>query len=130
MAGTAEEVVEITMTDVIRAVIPVAYSAQPNGTGSFRRYAVSLEVDNGQGSKVVIDAKNADANDRVYTCVPASSRTRRTVCLCTPLRSTRAPARSSARREDGRRLPQERQRPRPDGPGPPQQLQVTKEEDK
>lgn len=68
--GTAEEVIEISLNDSIRAVVPVAYSAQSNGTGSFRRYAVSLEVDNGQGGKVVIDASHANGGETVYTCVP------------------------------------------------------------
>lgn len=68
--GTAEEIVEITLTDDVRAVVPVAYSAQSNGTGSFRRYAVSLEVDNGQGGKVVIDASHANDSETIYTCVP------------------------------------------------------------
>jgi len=69
--GEAEETVTIAFTDDIAAVIPVAYSAQSNGTGSFRRYKVSLAVDNGAGERVTVDASNANDNDRIYTCVPA-----------------------------------------------------------
>jgi len=65
--GDATEIIEITMTDEIEAVIPVAYSAQSNGTGSFRRYAVSLGIDNGAGSSVTISSKNASDNDMVYS---------------------------------------------------------------
>jgi tellurite resistance protein TerA len=52
-------------------VVPFAYSAQSNGTGSFFRYQVSLSVDNGAGGRIEIDASNANDDDRVYTCVPA-----------------------------------------------------------
>lgn len=69
--GRAEETLTIAFDDTIAAVIPVAYSAQSNGTGSFRRYQVSLRVDNGAGESVTIDAVNANANDTIYTCVPA-----------------------------------------------------------
>jgi len=65
--GLAEEIIEIKMTDEIDAIIPVAYSAQSNGTGSFKRYKVSLSIDNGQGTNVTIDAKNANNNDQIYT---------------------------------------------------------------
>lgn len=69
--GTAEEVIEITLNESIRAVVPVAYSAQSNGTGSFHRYRVTLEIDNGPaGEKVAISAENANNDDRVYSCVP------------------------------------------------------------
>ncbi len=70
-AGTAVETLTISFDDSIAAVIPVAYSAQSNGTGSFRRYKVSLAVDNGAGEQVTIDASNANKDDSVYTCVPA-----------------------------------------------------------
>lgn len=67
--GAAEEVLEIYITDAIRAVVPVAYSAQSNGTGSFRQYAVSMEIDNGIPDQVVaVSAANANADNRVYTC--------------------------------------------------------------
>ena len=54
----------------ILAVVPVVYSAQSNGTGSFREYMVSMAIDNGQGTRVEIDAASAKANPLVYTCVP------------------------------------------------------------
>ncbi|MFI5857259.1 TerD family protein [Streptomyces parvulus] len=66
----AEEIIEIALDDSIRAVIPVAYSAQSNGTGSFFEYRVSMELDNGLGDRVVITAENANNNSRIYTCVP------------------------------------------------------------
>src|SRR5690606_24217406 len=65
----AEEVLDIVLTDAILAVVPWAYSAQSNGTGSFRRYSVSMEVTDGN-EIVRIDAKNASAHETVYTCVP------------------------------------------------------------
>ncbi|MFE9252852.1 hypothetical protein [Streptomyces sp. NPDC007088] len=69
--GVAEETIEVTLNESIRAVVPVAYSAQSNGTGSFYRYRVTLEIDNGvAGDMVVIAAENANNDDRVYSCVP------------------------------------------------------------
>lgn len=65
----AEEILEITLTDAIVAVIPWAYSAQGNGTGSFFRYRVSMEVTDGTDT-VKVDAANASNDDRIYTCVP------------------------------------------------------------
>jgi hypothetical protein len=70
-SGTAEEVIEIRLNPNIVAVVPYAYSAQSNGTGSFRKYKVSLEVNNGAGDIVVITSANASRNSLVYTCVPA-----------------------------------------------------------
>jgi len=70
-AGTAEETLTISFDDSVLAVVPVAYSAQSNGSGSFRRYRVSLAVDNGAGERVTVDASNANRDDAVYTCVPA-----------------------------------------------------------
>ena len=69
--GIATETLTVMMDDSIAAVVPVAYSAQSNGSGSFRRYRVSLAVDNGAGQRVEIDASNAGNDDGVYTCVPA-----------------------------------------------------------
>jgi hypothetical protein len=67
--GTAEEVLEIRLTDEVRAVVPVAYSAQSNGTGSFRQYAVSMEIDNGIPEQAVtVSAANANDNQRIYSC--------------------------------------------------------------
>lgn len=72
--GVAEEIIEIRLTDEIEEIVPVAYSAQSNGTGSFRRYQVSLGIDNGAGTEVTIDAKNANKDDTVYTVAIGSIR--------------------------------------------------------
>jgi tellurite resistance protein TerA len=66
----ASETIEIRLTPDVVAVVPVVYSAQSNGAGSFRRYRVGMSIDNGQGQKVVIDASNASDHDNIYTCVP------------------------------------------------------------
>lgn len=66
----ASETIEIRLTPDVAAVVPVVYSAQSNGAGSFRRYRVGMSIDNGQGQKVVIDASNASDHDNIYTCVP------------------------------------------------------------
>lgn len=66
-SGTAEETIEIRLTDEIEAVFPIAYSAQTNGGGSFNKYKVSLGIDNGAGTEVNIDSKNASKNPAVYT---------------------------------------------------------------
>jgi uncharacterized protein involved in tellurium resistance len=65
--GVAEETIEINMTDDIDFVVPVAYSAQSNGTGSFRTYQVSLGINNGAGTEVVIDAKHANKSSTIYS---------------------------------------------------------------
>jgi tellurite resistance protein TerA len=71
-AQMAREVLTIgNLGPDVSAIVPVAYSAQSNGTGSFRRYGVSMTVDNGLGDAVRIDASNASDNDRVYSCCPA-----------------------------------------------------------
>lgn len=70
-SGTAEETLTIQFDNEIAAVVPVAYSAQSNGTGSFREYRVSLAVDNGAGERVTVDAKNGNKDKTIYTCVPA-----------------------------------------------------------
>lgn len=67
VSGQAEEIIEIRMTDEIEAVYPIAYSAQSNGTGSFRKYQVSCAIANGAGTEVTIDAKNASSHDNIYT---------------------------------------------------------------
>jgi tellurite resistance protein TerA len=64
------EKLEIRLNDDIIAVLPVVYSAQSNGTGSFKRFKVSMSIDNQSGTKVTISADNANNNDRIYTCVP------------------------------------------------------------
>lgn len=63
----AEEIIEIRMTPEIEAIVPVVYSAQSNGGGSFRRHKVSCEISNGSGTQVTINADNASSNDSVYT---------------------------------------------------------------
>ena len=69
-APMATEVVEISLAPNIVAVVPVVYSAMSNGTGSFRRYQVSMSIDNGRGDSVRIDAANASDHNKIYTCVP------------------------------------------------------------
>jgi len=64
------ETIKIRLNDNILAVIPVAYSAQSNGTGSFHKYEVSMSIDNQNGTKIIVPAKNAKQDPRVYTCVP------------------------------------------------------------
>ncbi len=66
----ATETVEIVLDDAVAAVVPVVYSAQSNGTGSFRRFQVSTTVTNGTDS-VTIDARDANDADDVYSLVPA-----------------------------------------------------------
>lgn len=65
-----KEVIKLRLTNDILAVVPVVYSAQSNGTGSFYRYKVSMSIDNHSGTSVTISSKNANNNDRIYTCVP------------------------------------------------------------
>ena len=69
-SGTTRETIEIRLTPEIAAVVPVAYSALSNGTGSFYRYKVSLRIDNHSGTTVEIPAEDANVDDNVYTCVP------------------------------------------------------------
>lgn len=64
------EIIKIRLNENILAVVPVVYSAQSNGTGSFYRYKVSMCIDNHQGTSVTISSINANNNDRIYTCVP------------------------------------------------------------
>lgn len=64
------EVIKLRLTNDIFAVVPVVYSAQSNGTGSFYRYKVSMSIDNHSGTSVTISSKNANNNDRIYSCVP------------------------------------------------------------
>lgn len=68
--GDASETISVEMRDDIAAVVAVAYSAQSNGTGSFQKYKVSMEVDGGNGEQVVISSVDASSNSLVYTCVP------------------------------------------------------------
>jgi len=64
------ETIRIRLNDNILAVVPVAYSAQSNGTGSFHHYKVSMLIENHQGTSVTIPAKNANKDKTIYTCVP------------------------------------------------------------
>lgn len=63
----ATETVEIQLNPSIAAVVPIAYSAQSNGAGSFKKYKVSLGIDNKAGTVVSIDAKNANNDNNIYT---------------------------------------------------------------
>jgi tellurite resistance protein TerA len=69
-SGTNREAIEIRLVPEIAAVVPVAYSALANGTGSFYRYKVSLRIDNHSGTTVELPAEDANVDDNVYTCVP------------------------------------------------------------
>lgn len=68
--GLATETIEITLGADAVAFIPVAYSAQSNGTGSFHRYQVTTEIDNGAGDVVTIPADQASKDDGIFTLVP------------------------------------------------------------
>jgi stress response protein SCP2 len=67
--GTSTETITVNPDAEIDSIAFWAYSAQSNGTGSFRRYAVSMEVTDGTET-VQIAATNASDNATVYTCVP------------------------------------------------------------
>ena len=66
----SKEEIKIRLNDSIKAVVPVAYSAQSNGTGSFYKYKVSMLIDNHSGTEVNIPSENANKNNKIYTCVP------------------------------------------------------------
>ncbi|MGW5384279.1 TerD family protein [Nocardia sp. NPDC003963] len=67
--GRTEEIIEVRLTPQILAVIPVAYSAINNGTGSFHKYRVTLSIENGADS-VSIPADQAKKSSWIFTCVP------------------------------------------------------------
>lgn len=67
---TSKEEIKIRLNDSIKAVVPVAYSAQSNGSGSFHKYKVSMLIDNHNGTEVNIPAENANRDKNIYTCVP------------------------------------------------------------
>ena len=69
-AEVGQETIEINLNPDVLAVVPVVYSAQSNGAGSFRKYQVSMAIDNGSGDTVTIDATSASDDDMVFTCVP------------------------------------------------------------
>lgn len=66
----SKEQISIRLNDSIKAVVPVAYSAQSNGTGSFHKYKVSMLIDNHSGTEVIVPAENANKDNKIYTCVP------------------------------------------------------------
>lgn len=69
-SSTSEEIIDITLNDQIDAVVPVAYSAQGNGMGSFKKYMVSMEATDGADQTVRVDADSASSDRRVYSCIP------------------------------------------------------------
>lgn len=79
------EIIKLRLTDDILAVVPVVYSAQSNGTGSFYRYKVSMSIDNHSGTSVTISSENANNNDRIYTCVPGILHNTAQGVMITPL---------------------------------------------
>ena len=83
--STKTEVIKLRLNDDILAVVPVVYSAQSNGTGSFYRYKVSMSIDNNQGTSVTIFAKNANNNDTIYSCVPGILHNTREGVIISPL---------------------------------------------
>lgn len=66
----ATETIEVALNDGIVAVVPVVYSAQSNGQGSFREYQVSMDVVAGD-QRAHVDSTQASSNHEVYSCVPA-----------------------------------------------------------
>lgn len=68
--GMAEEIIEILPDNTIQEIAPWAYSAQSNGTGSFYRYGVTMEVIPTEGEGVKIESANANNVSTVYTLVP------------------------------------------------------------
>lgn len=67
--GQTEEIIEVRLAPEILAVIPVAYSAINNGTGSFHKYRVTLSIESGADS-VTIPADQAKKSGWIFTCVP------------------------------------------------------------
>jgi tellurite resistance protein TerA len=69
-ADNKTEIIKIRPQGDVLAVVPVVYSAQSNGTGSFYRYRASMTIDNNQGTTVSISSQNANDDDLIYSCVP------------------------------------------------------------
>lgn len=67
----AEESIEIVFTDDMLSVVPVVYSAQSNGGGSFKHHKVTCEVTDGKGTTVTIEAKKANDDNNVYSVAVA-----------------------------------------------------------
>ncbi|MEV0359486.1 TerD family protein [Nocardia sp. NPDC050697] len=68
--GSTEEIIEVRFAPEIAAVVPVAYSAINNGTGSFHKYRVTLAIDSGGEEEVTIPADQAKKSSWIFTCVP------------------------------------------------------------
>lgn len=88
---TKTEEIKLRLNNDILAVVPVVYSAQSNGTGSFYRYKVSMSIDNHNGTSVTIVAKNANNNDRIYSCVPGILHNTQDGVIINPLEYYSAP---------------------------------------
>lgn len=69
--GMSSEELIIQWDDNIKAIAPWAYSAQSNGTGSFRKYGVSMTVTAGEET-AHINADEASKVASIYTCVPGT----------------------------------------------------------
>ncbi|MGV9614944.1 TerD family protein [Nocardia xishanensis] len=67
--GQTEEIIEVRFAPEIVAIVPVAYSAINNGTGSFFKYQVTLAIENG-ADQVAIPADQAKKSSWIFTCVP------------------------------------------------------------
>ncbi|MGV9820797.1 TerD family protein [Nocardia xishanensis] len=67
--GQTEEIIEVRFAPEIVAIVPVAYSAINNGTGSFFKYRVTLAIENG-ADQVAIPADQAKKSSWIFTCVP------------------------------------------------------------
>lgn len=67
----AEESIEIVFTDDILSIIPVVYSAQSNGGGSFKHHKVTCEVTDNNGTTVTIPADSANDVNNVYSVAVA-----------------------------------------------------------
>lgn len=89
--STKTEVIKLRLNNNILAVVPVVYSAQSNGTGSFYKYKVSMSIDNHSGTSVTIFAKNANNNDRIYSCVPGILHNTEDGVIISPLELYSAP---------------------------------------
>lgn len=66
--GAGTEIIEVRLNDNIQEIVPFAYSARENGSGSFRQYGVSVAVDNGSDEAVNINAADTSSDSNRYTC--------------------------------------------------------------
>lgn len=76
---TPQEIAKIRLNPKIRSIVPVVYSAQNSGVGSFRKYGVSTYVLPGDfddvpttpvDGAIVVTASHASWNPFVYSFVP------------------------------------------------------------